>query len=424
MADYLQIATMVRNEGRNLAEWIAFHEVVGVQGFLIYDNGSTDDTREVLAGVRSATVLDWPGERRQFDAYADAVARADTRWLAFIDPDEYLFSPHYLPLPAVLRAYEQHDAVAVCQLVFGTSDVARPQPSTIRTYERRAPPGDPHVKSILQLTRVRPGARSPHHFDCVTVDEHHRPVAGPTVPKPTFEHLRINHYYTRSIEEAQEKARRPIFDVPADGSPPTLRRGTGLLRPELNAELDDTILAYADLVEARLRAITALEPWGGLDEDEAALLERCTRSALAAGPGVPVVEIGSHGGRSTVVLATVAESLGSGARLYAIEPQPRWPLPSAGDHAGLAGVVTPIMARAHEVTWRGPIGLLVIDGRHDHDSARRNFEHFEHSIVPQGIAVFHNSGADGVTRFVKELCERGWQVVDRAGAAVALRRVG
>ena len=60
----------------DLAAWIAFHEVLGVEGFLIYDNASADETREILAGIRSAVVIDWPGERRQFDAYADAVARS------------------------------------------------------------------------------------------------------------------------------------------------------------------------------------------------------------------------------------------------------------------------------------------------------------------------------------------------------------
>ena len=31
------------------AEWIEFHRLVGVERFFLYDNGSTDDHREVLA---------------------------------------------------------------------------------------------------------------------------------------------------------------------------------------------------------------------------------------------------------------------------------------------------------------------------------------------------------------------------------------
>lgn len=250
MTDYVQIATMVRNEARNLAEWIAFHEVVGVRGFIVYDNGSTDGTRELLSSLPSVILVDWPPEpgeggtrfpvARQIGAYADAVARADARWLAFIDPDEYLFSPGYRPLPTVLRAYEEHDAVAVCGLVFGTSGMARPQPSTIRAYTRRGGTGQPTVKSIVQLARVRPKPLTPHHFDCATVDELGRPVHGPFATGLTFGHLRINHYFTRSVEEVQAKMRRPV-------------RRSGLLGPALNAQLDTTILPYADLVDARLK---------------------------------------------------------------------------------------------------------------------------------------------------------------------------
>lgn len=421
MRDYLQVATMVRNEGRNLAEWIAFHELVGVQRFLIYDNGSTDDTRDVLAGIPSAVVFDWPGGAgHQFNAYADAVDHADARWLAFIDPDEYLFSPHYLPLPTVLRGYEQHEAVAVCQLIFGTSDVGRPQPGTIRTYKRRAPAGDPHIKSILQLARVRPGAKSSHHFDCATVDEHHRPVAGPTASTPTFERLRINHYYTRSIEEARDKMERPAFAVPVGALPISVRR-TGLLRPELNEELDETILPYADLVDARLEA-TATTGGGGLDDDEAALLDRCASAALAAAPGIPVLEIGGSSRRSTVVLAEVAAAQGSQVRVYAIDPEAASVLGAPDER--LAAIVKPIPARAHEIAWRGPIGLLVDGGRHDDDNRRRDFEHFEHAIVAGGFAVFRDRGRGGIPRFVEELCERGWHMVDRAGRLIALRKPG
>ena len=392
MPDYLQIATVVHNEGRNLAEWIAFHEVVGVQRFLIYDHGSTDDTREVLAGIPSAVVFDWPrGAHRQVDAHADAVARADTRWLALIDPDEYLFSPHYLPLPTVLRGYEQHEAVAVCQLIFGTSDVAGPQPSTIRTYRWRAAASDPHVKSILQLARLRPGAKSPHHFDCATVDEHHRPVAGPTVSTPTLERLRINHY------------------------------STGPLRSELSEELDETILPYADLVDARVEAMTTTGA-GGLDDDEAALLDRCASAALAAQPGVPVVEIGASSRRLTVVLANAARAQGSHVRVYAIDPEAAWVLTAVDQR--LTEIVKPIPAQAHEIAWRGPICLLVDGGRRDYDSQRPDFEHFEHAIVPGGFAVFRDRGRGGVPMFLEELRERGWQTVDRTGRLIALRKPG
>ena len=45
---YLCVAAIVKNEGDYLAEWVEFHHMLGVEKFLIYDNGSTDNINSVL----------------------------------------------------------------------------------------------------------------------------------------------------------------------------------------------------------------------------------------------------------------------------------------------------------------------------------------------------------------------------------------
>ena len=60
---YLAACTIYRDAASYLAEWIEFHRLVGVERFFLYDNGSADDHREVLApyvdeGI--AVVHDWP----------------------------------------------------------------------------------------------------------------------------------------------------------------------------------------------------------------------------------------------------------------------------------------------------------------------------------------------------------------------------
>ena len=47
-ARYLVACAIFRDEAPYLAEWIAFHRLVGVEHFFLYDNGSTDDPRAVL----------------------------------------------------------------------------------------------------------------------------------------------------------------------------------------------------------------------------------------------------------------------------------------------------------------------------------------------------------------------------------------
>ena len=47
---YLAACTIYRDDAAYLAEWIEFHRLMGVERFFLYDNGSTDNHREVLAG--------------------------------------------------------------------------------------------------------------------------------------------------------------------------------------------------------------------------------------------------------------------------------------------------------------------------------------------------------------------------------------
>ncbi|QVV62182.1 glycosyltransferase family 2 protein, partial [Leclercia sp. Colony189] len=44
----LFVAAIIKNEMDALLEWIAYHRVVGVSGFIIADNGSNDGSRAFL----------------------------------------------------------------------------------------------------------------------------------------------------------------------------------------------------------------------------------------------------------------------------------------------------------------------------------------------------------------------------------------
>ena len=66
----------VRDEAADIAEWLAFHHVVGVDHILVFDNGSKDGTRAVVghaARVASITLLPWPVRDRRAQLWAYAV---------------------------------------------------------------------------------------------------------------------------------------------------------------------------------------------------------------------------------------------------------------------------------------------------------------------------------------------------------------
>jgi hypothetical protein len=105
-----------RNEAPYLREWIEFHRLVGVERFFLYDNESTDEHQQVVAPYVStglATVESWSGAGLQHEAFTHCFQqhREDARWIAFIDADEFLFSPRS-SVAGVLRDLEDYPGVA------------------------------------------------------------------------------------------------------------------------------------------------------------------------------------------------------------------------------------------------------------------------------------------------------------------------
>jgi hypothetical protein len=250
---YLTVGAIFRDEAAYLAEWITFHRLVGVEHFILYDNGSEDRPDAVLEPFLAeglVTLVPWPvpfhlHAARQ--AYADCLerVRGRSRWLTCLDLDEFLFAPQHPTLPPVLRAYESAPGVVVRWQVYGSSGRERASDEpVIARFPHRAETSwirNRRTKSIVDPARtLRPvGA---HHFEFVNgeraVDETLQPVR--LTPRPRFkkrlrplygrlgpwlrffdpyaagditrrevsvERLRINHYPIKSREEFERKAR-------------------------------------------------------------------------------------------------------------------------------------------------------------------------------------------------------------------------
>lgn len=257
----LEIVAIVKDEARHLPEWLAFHEIVGVDRFFIYDNESTDRTRLILETWPTVTWKSWPGTAMQLPAYQDALLRLTTEespadWVAFLDADEFLFAPSYAPIPTVLERYRQHAAVGVCWATYGASAMVAYPASRLISLTGRAAIGNPvnrHVKSIVQPALLPSDIglhlpADPHHFDCQTVDTLGRPLCGPFAKHCIWDFLRINHYVSGSVIEATEKMRRRRAD---NGELCQM----DLLAAELNKVPDFALAYYAELVNRRVAAV-------------------------------------------------------------------------------------------------------------------------------------------------------------------------
>src|SRR5687768_5030147 len=103
MKPYLAICAVYRNEGPYLREWIEFHRHVGVERGFLYTQRSTDEQLEVLRHCIDAGIVVWedcaefPPQLKVFEKCL-ATHRDGARWIAFIDVDEFLFSPTERPV--------------------------------------------------------------------------------------------------------------------------------------------------------------------------------------------------------------------------------------------------------------------------------------------------------------------------------------
>lgn len=264
MSTYLAACACLGYDVPYLREWLEFHRIAGVERFFLYNNGDREGQRQLLAPyVRDGVVVlhDWPIFPPQVSAHNHCLEthRHDARWIAFIDTDEFLFSPTGERLPEALIDYEKWPGVGVGRVFFGPSGHRRkPSGLVIESYLRKLPDhrASTAVKSIVDPSRTGVSA-TPHSFyhpASFIVDEHHRPIEDPLWPQmPSFsvERLRINHYWTRSEEELELKFSRPRPDT---GAEYPSRRTPEMVRDwDLRSgEQDETILTYVPALRAAL----------------------------------------------------------------------------------------------------------------------------------------------------------------------------
>jgi predicted O-methyltransferase YrrM len=153
-----------------------------------------------------------------------------------------------------------------------------------------------------------------------------------------------------------------------------------------------SIWARAELVPGWLTQAQARELWD---------------AAHALPPGSLVVEIGSHQGRSTLVLAAAVQ--GRAGQLVAVDPfiegrlfggsSTRALFEANVTGSGLAGVVTlqPVRSTELRPSWTAPVALVYIDGKHDYWTVSDDLRWLD--LLPAGgIALVHDAFSSvGVT---------------------------
>jgi predicted O-methyltransferase YrrM len=174
---------------------------------------------------------------------------------------------------------------------------------------------------------------------------------------------------------------------------------------------------------------------GWLSEGQARML---WDAACRLGPGATIVEIGSHQGRSTIILGHAARTVG--ARVVAVDAfvdgrlfggaTTRDRFEANIKAAGLTDVVELVVGYSTKLrpTWDRPIDLLYVDGKHDYWTYVDDLRWSAH-LPPGGEILVHDCFSSiGVTAgtVVKVLAGSRYTYVDRSRslARFAVRRPG
>lgn len=217
--NYLTVVAIMRNEELYLSEWHEFHKRQGVEKFILFDNMSTDNTREVACELGEDIILkDWPGQSAQRSAYEYALQeyRETCRWMAFIDIDEFIV-PHEVTFKEFLEGFEDFSGLGIHWYLFGSNGKNHwEKGGVVSRFTRRQLGINPHIKSIVDPKQTV-GYVSPHrfHHTGTFVDEHKKPIVGGIgiYPEGTCDLIQINHYATKSYEECVERRGRPRPDT-------------------------------------------------------------------------------------------------------------------------------------------------------------------------------------------------------------------
>ncbi len=123
---YLTACLIFKDAASYLDEWIRFHKRVGVEHFYLYDNDSEDNYESVIRRFierGEITLHKWPGVGQHHPVIQHCLDqhRATSRWIAFLDDDEFLFPVAGDDLRETLSQYELFAGVAVSWLLFGSN---------------------------------------------------------------------------------------------------------------------------------------------------------------------------------------------------------------------------------------------------------------------------------------------------------------
>lgn len=258
----LAAVIIAKNESEYIAEWLAYHKVVGVEKVFLYDNDSDDDMYDVLKPFIDGGFVVYHqihGNKMQGIAYTDALHRYGKmcRYMAFVDGDE-LIAPVKQGgniveiLDKFFNDYPQAGGLAINWAMFGSSHFEeKPEGLMIESFVWRAEIGKPGTQMIKTILRPECALMYHHpHYPIYRLGFDAYNYFGDIVPQnesmiQKYDGLQINHYFTKS--KAQWIRRRKMGQCMTGIDKP--RPIDDFYRHDHNDVLDNSASIYVNRVK-------------------------------------------------------------------------------------------------------------------------------------------------------------------------------
>jgi hypothetical protein len=218
--------SIVKEEALYIREWLEFNRMMGFDKHYIYNNDSTDNTLEILQPYIEEGFVELIEPHFDppihFAAYQRCIDQhlGEDMWMAFIDVDEFLWSPRFNTTKEALDSLPAHwGAVGVNWLIFNGSGKEEWQDiPVIERFTWRMEnqfPTNRHIKSVIKMNQYVHVGGDPHYFHVEkgTFDDSGELMGGPFTSAVRVETLRMNHYYTKSHQECDLRARKGRADM-------------------------------------------------------------------------------------------------------------------------------------------------------------------------------------------------------------------
>lgn len=229
----VSVCSIFKNEAPYLKEWIEFNHIVGVDHFYLYNNNSDDDYISVLEPYINSglvTLYQWPKNQAQMECYNDCIMKhkKDTKWLGFIDIDEFIVPIEMNSIYEFLLPFEnKYGAVKIYWKMFGTSGLIERNMETLVTesltvsWPKYYSVGKCFYNTNFDFDFNDPKNACLHHIFWANYNGKSIPpvnalgkvcMQGIDISKKDVHPIQINHYFTKSYKEyAIKKSKGDVY---------------------------------------------------------------------------------------------------------------------------------------------------------------------------------------------------------------------